>query len=408
MTEQRRTQGGTATSRLRSVRKAERRPVKARLALGGPSGAGKTWTALSIASALAPGGTICLIDTEANEPDGTAAELYADVYDFEVLPWDPPYDPRDLAVTVTDASRHYDVVIIDSATHFWRGQGGTLDISGGRFGGWQVATPAQEDLIASILRSDAHVITCMRAKEQYLVTESNGRQEVQKMGLGMVQRDDMEYEFQVVAMLGMDHRLDIGKTRCAPLAGRSFGPDHEHEMASIYATWLATGIDLARMVDVDAVKQAIRAISTETEIRNAAIRDFKEAFGITDALTRTVLPDVWAWIAARRGMDDHPFEAIEDNPALCAVCDTPIVAAWHRVDADKIPAAPQAEPDPAGPEPPAGSDEAPDTGDAEDEAWRQEATSGPTLPDVAPHDAAGDDGTLPGTEPLVGAGRRRR
>lgn len=429
-----RTQAGTATSRLAGARPAERRAVKARLALGGPAGAGKTWTALSIATALAPGGSVLLIDTEANEPDGTAAELYADVYDFTVLPWAPPYDPRDLAATITDAGRNFDVVIIDSATHFWRGEGGTLDIADGRFGGWKTATPAQNDLIMAILRADAHVISCMRAKEQYLVTDKGGKQEVTKMGLGMVQRDDMEYEFQVIAMIDMEHRLDVGKTRCAPLAGRSFPPNHEHEFAAIYATWLAKGIDLARMTDIDAVRNALRAIS-DLEERNAAIREFRNQFGMTDHLTKTVLPDVWAWIAARRSIAEHPFTSDDDNPRECVVCGTEIVASWHRIDAapaptpegrgvewggahgeDGPPRAPEFDinPDDIAPVNEVAASQGDEPGgdpDAVDVAWREEATSPATLPDTGhePTPAGDAPGGLPlgDTGPRAASGRRR-
>lgn len=377
-----RTQGGTATSRLGAARPAVRRPVKARLALSGPAGAGKTWTALSIATALAPGGTVLLIDTEANEPEGTAAELYADVYDFTVLPWAPPYDPRDLAVTVTDAGRNYDVVIVDSGSHFWRGEGGTLDISDGKFGGWKVATPAQNDLVEAVQRCEAHVVMCMRAKEQYLVTEVNGRQDVKKMGLGAIQRDDLEYEFQVVCMLDMEHRLDVGKTRCAALAGRSYQPNHEHDFAGVFAGWLASGVELARMADVEAVRLAVRAV-TDADTRKALAAELRATFGLTDYLTRPQLPEVWAWLAGKLDVAEHAYLPADRDPSdpepgpdVCATCGTTVLAAWHRTDAGTpgAPSDPQAaETDPpatdAHPEPaePVSDHTAPE-GD-EDAAW---------------------------------------
>ena len=350
--------GGTATSRARQVRPAVRRPVKARLALIAPSGGGKTWTALSVLSDLCPGGRIAVIDTEANEPEGTAAELYADQFTFEVIPWDPPYDPRDLAATIVDLGvQGYDGIVVDSATHFWRGEGGTLDIADGRFGGWKVATPAQNDLVDAILRSPAHVIVCTRAKEQYLVTENNGKQEVTKIGLGAIQRDDLEYEFQVVATLTMDHRLDIGKTRASVLAGRSYPPNHEHHFAAVYGGWLARGVQLLRMAEVEAVRKAVRGVDDYAEKAKPRIDAFKTTFGTTDGLERDQLPDVWAWIAMQRGIEAHAFTPGEppervgagpDGPgesdevyaarlveaeSTCTVCQSPILAAWHAVEA---------------------------------------------------------------------------
>ena len=100
MTDQAPRTTGTATSRARYVRPAVRRPTKARLAVTGPSGSGKTWTALSVAEVLAPGGRVLVIDTERGDDGQGAAELYADQFSFSTLEWLPPYDPRDLAITL--------------------------------------------------------------------------------------------------------------------------------------------------------------------------------------------------------------------------------------------------------------------------------------------------------------------
>lgn len=66
--------------------KAQKYESKLRLAITGPSGAGKTYTALSIAKHLP--GPIALVDTE----HGSASK-YADLFDFDVLNLHPPYHP---------------------------------------------------------------------------------------------------------------------------------------------------------------------------------------------------------------------------------------------------------------------------------------------------------------------------
>jgi hypothetical protein len=69
-----------------AIRKAEKRLVKLKMAIQGPSGSGKTEGALALATNLWPEAKILLVDTE-NE----SASLYADRYDFDTIPLDPPF-----------------------------------------------------------------------------------------------------------------------------------------------------------------------------------------------------------------------------------------------------------------------------------------------------------------------------
>lgn len=318
------TQAGTATSRARFARPAVRRRSKARLALSGPSGSGKTWTALGVAEVLAPGGRTVLIDTEFE-----SAELYADNFRFEHLPWEPPYDPRDLAATLQDLGRGgYDVIIVDSASHFWRGAGGTLDIADGRFGGWKTATPAQDDLVEAILRSPAHVICCTRAKQSYEVEQDpDGKQKVKKLGLAPIQRDDLEYEFSVVGMLDSEHRLDIGKTRCPDLAGKSFAANHQLEVGAIYGEWLKGGEPLARQADVDALVTAMDGIA-DADVRKRIKQAFRNELGLPSSLRESQIPAGWALLAAQLDLDPHPYQGAGES-APCDLCSAPSAVAWH-------------------------------------------------------------------------------
>ena len=61
-----------------SFTKATKSRAKLRLALFGPSGAGKTYTALRLATGI--GGRIAVIDTERG-----SASKYADRFEFDVL-----------------------------------------------------------------------------------------------------------------------------------------------------------------------------------------------------------------------------------------------------------------------------------------------------------------------------------
>jgi len=372
---------GTATSRLRSGRMGVRKATKARLALSAPSGAGKTWTAMSTAFVLVgPGGRVLVIDTEPGDDRQGASELYADSFPaFDVIQWEPPYDPRDLTITIREAGRMtvpdghwpgqqgYDAIIVDSASPFWKGEGGTMDIAGGKFGGWKTASPAQDQLVNAILRAPCHMIVCTRAKQAYEVTEvmegNAKKQKVEKLGLQPIQRDDLEYEFQVVVVMDEAHRIDIGKTRAAPLAGLSFVANDQHKFAELYKSWLESGADPARQIDIDAIVHTFRVIP-EAE-RQAAKDQFKAEFGDPKYLNGEQVPGVWAWIAALHEIDEHPLKP-SDAVGLCGVCGMADRAPWHvGVADDPDPVEDPLAEKPGGENDGSPTEEAPDAGDGD-------------------------------------------
>ena len=181
------------SSRLGRATKAVRPALKARMMLAGPPGAGKTRTGLIMAEVLAEGGRVLVIDTERE-----SALTYADDFEFTHLAWEPPYDPRELAVVLREAGQDYDVVIVDSLTHFWRYEGGTLDIAEGKFSGWKAARPAQDEMVRAVLSCQAHVILAVRSKLSYTQTvDDRGRHVVEKLGMAPQQDDTLEYEMTV-------------------------------------------------------------------------------------------------------------------------------------------------------------------------------------------------------------------
>src|SRR5688572_10982122 len=100
--------------------KATKKQAKARIALEGPSGSGKTYTSLLTAKVL--GDRIAVIDTE----HGSASK-YADEFEFDTLAMDR-YDPNVLIQALAAAAAAgYDVVVVDSLSHFWMGADGMLE-----------------------------------------------------------------------------------------------------------------------------------------------------------------------------------------------------------------------------------------------------------------------------------------
>lgn len=89
-----------------------------------------------MAEVLAEGGEVLVIDTERE-----SALTYADDFAFDHLPWHAPFDPRELGRVIAEAGDSYAVVMVDSLSHFWRAEGGTLDIAGGSSPGGRTPAP---------------------------------------------------------------------------------------------------------------------------------------------------------------------------------------------------------------------------------------------------------------------------
>jgi len=204
--------------------KATKKKLKARLAIDGPSGSGKTYTALVAATALAQGGRIAVIDTEHG-----SASLYSDKFTFDVLELNPPFSPEVYKAALKAAEEAgYEVVVIDSLSHAWEGEGGALDMadaathrqaSKNSYTAWREVTPIHRAMVEAILQSQAHIVATMRSKMEY-VQEKDARDKtiIRKVGMAPIQRAGMEYEFTLVGDMDLDHRIVISKSRCDALA----------------------------------------------------------------------------------------------------------------------------------------------------------------------------------------------
>ena len=212
------------------------------MAIAGPSGSGKTYTALTVAAALVPGGRVAVIDTE----HGSAAK-YADLFDFDVAAAAPPYHPDGLVKLVTFAANSgYDVVVVDSVSHYWNGAGGILDIkedierkmrNPNSYTSWKDVTPIHQRMVDTLVAVNAHVIVTMRSKQDYILVEKNGKQVPQKVGMAPVQRDGFEYEFDVMLDMDIENVGRVMKTRCPALTGAAFSKPGD-DLAGILREWL--------------------------------------------------------------------------------------------------------------------------------------------------------------------------
>ena len=215
---------------------------KLRLALFGPSGSGKTYTALSIAQNLVKKPRVALIDTERG-----SARKYADLFDFDVLEMQA-FSPAAYVEAIRAAEgAGYNVVIVDSLSHAWMGKEGALEqvdsfaqrAHGNTFAAWRYVTPMHNNLVDAMIGCKAHLIATCRSKTEYVMEkdEKTGKTTPRKIGLAPVQRDGLEYEFDVAGEMTLDNDLIISKSRCSDVSGQVFRKPSS-EFAGRLAKWL--------------------------------------------------------------------------------------------------------------------------------------------------------------------------
>jgi hypothetical protein len=223
--------------------KASKAQAKLRMAIDGPAGSGKTWTALLLAKHL--GSKVAVIDTERG-----SASKYADSFDFDVLELGTFAPMTYVEAIKAAAGAGYDVLVIDSLSHAWFGKDGALeqkDKAEARmktpngYTAWREVTPMHNSLVDAILQSPMHVIATMRSKMEYVQEkDANGRTVIKKVGMAPVQRDGVEYEFDIVGDMSIEHVMTISKTRCHMLDGYTQAKPGE-ELANIIKAWLTDG-----------------------------------------------------------------------------------------------------------------------------------------------------------------------
>lgn len=240
-----------------AFKKAERKHAKLHLALAGPPGSGKTLTGLILAHYIAKNlgkGRVAVIDTERGR-----SRLYAghvlpdgDVLDFDVEDKLPNFSPAAFVTAIRAAEKDgYDMILVDSTSHEWRGAGGVLEkvdnaaASGNKWAGWRVGTPAHNEFVDALLQSKCHIIGTMRSKTEWILEEVVNRQGVKTqapkaVGVGVVQRDDTDYEFDFVGLFDDQHTLKITKTCFKAIDGKSFS-EPGADLAQVFVDWLLSG-----------------------------------------------------------------------------------------------------------------------------------------------------------------------
>ena len=175
--------------------KAKKEKVWTKVLMGGPSGAGKTYSALRMAAGLAKccGSRVAAIDTEAGR-----LNYYAEEFDFDGIQLEEFTPEAYVEMINAAADAGYKVLIINSITHEWTYCCDTVNkMPGNSFTNWGKMTPRHDRFMEAILQSLMHIICTVRGKDEYTLEEKNGKQTPKKIGMGYKQRDNTEYEYTI-------------------------------------------------------------------------------------------------------------------------------------------------------------------------------------------------------------------
>lgn len=185
------------------VQKAVREKIYTKVALMSPSGGGKTYSALRLATGMknelekinGKEVKILLANTESSR-----GRYYANEFDYDIIDLEEPFVPEQFIEAIEFAmSEGYGILIMDSTSHEWEGKGGCLELhqkAGGKYQDWKYVTPRHDAFINKLATSPIHIIATMRGKDQYEMEKDNsGKTSVKKLGVGAKQRDGFEFEF---------------------------------------------------------------------------------------------------------------------------------------------------------------------------------------------------------------------
>jgi hypothetical protein len=253
-----------------SPTKARREKMKAVVGFIGCSGSGKTAGALLTAYGMMKEAypdlseeeiwdKIGVIDTEHGRSKLYAGSTFGDtrIGEFLHIDFEPPYSTeRYNQAVLAMKGAGAEVIIVDSLSHNWQGEGGIVEthgqMSGNSFQNWGKLAPETTALVKTLTRNDVHIFATLRTKQEYVVEQNaDGKSVPRKVGTKPVQKDEMEYEFMLNFSIGIDHMAETSKDNTQMFEGKPL--KITADVGKKLYQWLELG------VDVKAEEEALRA-----------------------------------------------------------------------------------------------------------------------------------------------------
>ena len=200
-------------TRTFEAKPAKREKTPLLVGLIGPSGTGKTYSALRLAAGFqrVTGGETFVIDTEARR-----ALHYADKFKFQHVPFGAPFNPASYLDAINYCvSKGATTVIVDSMSHEHEGPGGILEMhqaavdkmSGGDYKkakavsmlAWAKPKAERRRLINSIMQiANCNFIFCWRAKEKLKIVKGG---DPEPLGFLPIAGEEFVYEMTLKCLL---------------------------------------------------------------------------------------------------------------------------------------------------------------------------------------------------------------
>lgn len=251
---------------------AVREQIYVKALIGGPSGSGKSYSALRMATGIAgregEGTKIGYIGTE-----GMRDKLYANEFDYDLISLEE-YSPEYYEAALdTFLEAGYKVIIIDSMTHLWNWVQDQVQAvtatakNDNSFNAWGKYKKLNKKVIEKILLAPAHIIATGRGKDEYVMeTNSKGKLAPKKVGVGVQQDKDIEYEYMVTWMIDQEtHLAEVAKDNTHLFEGKMKVLD-EKDGEALY-DWANDGEPVKspaeRAAEVKRVQDEITAKATE-------------------------------------------------------------------------------------------------------------------------------------------------
>ncbi len=321
-----------------SAPEATRESILLRAAICGPTGSGKTKTAMIIGSRMVERlklGPMFVIDAESGSAQRYAPNRTGSGYRFRhcAMP-DDDYSPAAYTAALDYCeAQGAGVIIIDSFSHAWNGINGVLEQvdkttaasrSHNAFSeGWKTMTPIHNRLVQRVLSSGCHVIFTLRAKVEWVMQQNErGKTEPTKIGLAPIQREGLDYEPDLFFdMTVPDNGLIVSKSRCDKLAPGERVVRPGVEFADIIVDWIqdsdtpGTARTLGEAIAV-AVKEGIAAAEEKAPEKykeaKKKLLEWCGAKGIESARAQVAAEQFKERVAAVAG----PKQATPDTAAL--------------------------------------------------------------------------------------------
>ena len=234
------------------ITEAKREAVPPLISLWSQSGGGKTYSALLLARGIVgPNGKIAVVDTENGR-----AKFYAN----GSAPWfhldlQPPFTSEKYSAAFKYCEDWgADIIIVDSGSHVWEGEGGIIDqAEAGRsrsnreldgLAKWNKPKMAHKRMMNKLTRSPIPVIFCLRAKDASKQIGKGKEAEIVSVGWQPIAEKNFIYEMTVDLHMTKDGYYDLETCKTIPEGLRNIivpGGRVTVEMGRQIAEWLGSG-----------------------------------------------------------------------------------------------------------------------------------------------------------------------